>query len=660
MQILLRLAAEPGAVVRRDTLLEEVWPRRMVNDEVLSRAIAELRTALGDDAHDARYIETLPKTGYRLVARVEALEPESAPSAPNAPAPAPAGPARGHPRRWAIGFGIAVLVGAAAFVARHNVRPGDAVERLAQRLGAARPLTSDPELEVSPRFSPDGGRIAYALGRGSRARIVVQSLDGSGRRLLGDADGLALAPVFLPNGRAIAYWTRTRDGCAIVERDLESGTLRPWLDCAQSPDPRFDISRDGRMVVSAVPRAQWPHGLMIVDAPGAAPRVLTAPEPGVGDDALPRFSPDGRRVAFFRGNESHLRLWVMDVHDPASARQVSRVDGPGYGIAWLGNEGPLLVAADWFSFRALNVVDVASGEARWAGARGARFPDVNAAGDIVWENAIFSANLWLLDGAGGEPRVLWRSTRYTSQPEFSPDGASVVFASNRDGADAVYVAAPGGEPRRIAFDEAARFMRPHWAADGRSVLAVRIGTQDGAPIQEAVRIDAAAGRLEVIRELGMRVGDVRETRDGRWLLWGESTGHALRLMRAPPHEPGRGERLALPLVSQYQLDHESIYFLQPQLTALTRCALATLICEPLALHIDEADLYHWTPSRGAVYFRAREGAAHLARYVIATGRVERVATFVPGGAGSSIAVSADGRLLLAREEPPAIDLMIAR
>src|SRR5436190_21692197 len=73
MDILLRLAAQPGEVVRRETLLEDVWSRRMVNDEVLSRAIAELRTALGDDARGARYIETLPKLGYRLVAPVHDL-----------------------------------------------------------------------------------------------------------------------------------------------------------------------------------------------------------------------------------------------------------------------------------------------------------------------------------------------------------------------------------------------------------------------------------------------------------------------------------------------------------------------------------------------------------------------------------------------------------
>src|SRR5688572_20513975 len=70
MQLLLRLAAEPGEVVRRETLLAEAWPRRMVADEVLSRTIAELRSALGDEAKQARYIETLPKIGYRLIAPV--------------------------------------------------------------------------------------------------------------------------------------------------------------------------------------------------------------------------------------------------------------------------------------------------------------------------------------------------------------------------------------------------------------------------------------------------------------------------------------------------------------------------------------------------------------------------------------------------------------
>ncbi|WP_257388622.1 winged helix-turn-helix domain-containing protein, partial [Tahibacter caeni] len=76
MQLLLRLAREPDTLLRREQLLGDVWEGRYVNDEALSRAIAELRQLLDDDPRAPRYIETVPRLGYRLIARPE---PEEAP-----------------------------------------------------------------------------------------------------------------------------------------------------------------------------------------------------------------------------------------------------------------------------------------------------------------------------------------------------------------------------------------------------------------------------------------------------------------------------------------------------------------------------------------------------------------------------------------------------
>ncbi len=95
MEVLLRLAEQPGEVVPRDTLLAEVWSRRIVNDEVLSRTIAELREALEDDARAPRFIETLPKAGYRLVAPIGVLPEAGAPVAGAPPALARLPGARG-------------------------------------------------------------------------------------------------------------------------------------------------------------------------------------------------------------------------------------------------------------------------------------------------------------------------------------------------------------------------------------------------------------------------------------------------------------------------------------------------------------------------------------------------------------------------------------
>lgn len=82
MTALVHLAGS-GDVVRRDELIESVW-QTTVSDEVVSRAISLIRQALGDSARDPRFVETIPKVGYRLLVAAEAdshherVDPEAA------------------------------------------------------------------------------------------------------------------------------------------------------------------------------------------------------------------------------------------------------------------------------------------------------------------------------------------------------------------------------------------------------------------------------------------------------------------------------------------------------------------------------------------------------------------------------------------------------
>ena len=78
MDVLAYLAVRAGCVVAREEILEAVWQRQFVADATLSHVIAELRRLLGDSAQHPRYIETISKRGYRVVAtvrRVGAAEP---------------------------------------------------------------------------------------------------------------------------------------------------------------------------------------------------------------------------------------------------------------------------------------------------------------------------------------------------------------------------------------------------------------------------------------------------------------------------------------------------------------------------------------------------------------------------------------------------------
>ncbi|HEY8715681.1 MAG TPA: winged helix-turn-helix domain-containing protein [Candidatus Acidoferrum sp.] len=73
-QVLLTLAADPGAVASKDELLRKVWPDTFVTEEVLTRSVSELRKIFKDNSKAPKYIETIPKVGYRLLVPVVALE----------------------------------------------------------------------------------------------------------------------------------------------------------------------------------------------------------------------------------------------------------------------------------------------------------------------------------------------------------------------------------------------------------------------------------------------------------------------------------------------------------------------------------------------------------------------------------------------------------
>ncbi|WP_133478142.1 tetratricopeptide repeat protein [Cognatilysobacter segetis] len=145
--VLLMLLQHPGELVSRDDLLDAVWGHRHVTPGVLTRSVAQLRHALGDDPHAPRYIRTRHALGYEFVGELKAeapvveapppapspaVEPAPAPtSTPNAPTSSPV-PTTPRWRRLAIGAAAVVALLLAGLLAlRERARappapPGDA------------------------------------------------------------------------------------------------------------------------------------------------------------------------------------------------------------------------------------------------------------------------------------------------------------------------------------------------------------------------------------------------------------------------------------------------------------------------------------------------------------------------------------------------------
>ena len=128
LQVLLALLANPGGVVSRDQLRERLWPDGTYVDfeHSLNAAVKRLRAALADDADSPRYIETLPRRGYRWVAGV------SQDTKPTIPPEAPTDPPTEHRQKFTRPAAIAavllvlVVLAAAAILAmflRHRIGP---------------------------------------------------------------------------------------------------------------------------------------------------------------------------------------------------------------------------------------------------------------------------------------------------------------------------------------------------------------------------------------------------------------------------------------------------------------------------------------------------------------------------------------------------------
>jgi TolB-like protein/DNA-binding winged helix-turn-helix (wHTH) protein len=187
-QVLSVLLLRAGQLVTRDELRHELWPKNtfVEFDHALNTAVKKIRHALGDDANCPRYIETIPKRGYRFIAPVQAW-PESRPSSPGAHgtssgASVPTGPHQpsesdqarsfsGRARDMALGMfvAIAALVGVLSLYPRH---PATAAAR--RVMIAVLPLeSSDNNLEGSGLCDGITQELITQLGRSDPARLGV-------------------------------------------------------------------------------------------------------------------------------------------------------------------------------------------------------------------------------------------------------------------------------------------------------------------------------------------------------------------------------------------------------------------------------------------------------------------------------------------------------
>jgi Tol biopolymer transport system component/DNA-binding winged helix-turn-helix (wHTH) protein len=548
----LRLLVERAPhVVDKAEIFAVVWTDTAVTDNALTRIVAQLRKALGDDARDPRYIVTVSARGYRLLPAVRLVGTEPSGSAaqppialetpilapPDQPGPltppanrAQSGPSRGRrPLMLVLGAGtcLAGLIGLGSWLASQQPPEARSAAPSLGDLDLAVAASLRPEqMTVATGFdgyvaySPDGTSIAYSSDRSGALEIYVEGLaEGSIATSLTRGGGQCIQPAWSPDGRLIAYHDLAGDGIWVVPS--RGGTARRISDVGAHPT----WSPDGRRLAfqSRQPADLNPGGsfgaestIWVADADGRTPpRALTMPGRPLGSHGMPQWWPGSERVVFAVSAPAGVflgaALWTVDARS-GEFRQLSgharissefAVAPDGGGVLVIGRNTTTLwwlpVDAGW-----------QAGEPRPTGlsvagtslASLAISPDLRR---IAWTAFASNSGIWATETAGrpGAPvpivpaaEIGWRA----GHPAVAPDGR-IAFVGNRGNAgNKIFLIEAGRNPRQLTTD-ARDHHSPSWVT-GVNAIAALADHGDG---MGWWLIDPATGR----ERFGFALGDVR-------------------------------------------------------------------------------------------------------------------------------------------------------
>ncbi|MET0654060.1 MAG: winged helix-turn-helix domain-containing protein, partial [Pseudoxanthomonas sp.] len=461
LHVLLALAGQHGKVVSREALLEWVWPDTLPTDDVLTQAIGQLRKAFGDDRDAPRYLETISKGGYRLLAPVEWLDnepsrvsdiapvPTETPSIPPQSVSPRAAPSRsGRKPAWIAAVVVLAVIAMAAVWHFTSRAPAAAQVASASNGTSAEPvlpfvtITSRPGREVSANLSPDGAMVAYdQIDSNGHSTIVLQTTAHVPPRTLttppaGYSDSM---PVWSPDGRTIAFARFDPSSrCQIMLIAASGGNERKIAECFRGSAASYDWTPDGSGLLMGLETklpGERSSPLRLLDIASGQWKALDYSISEGDIDIDPRYSPDGKWIVFRRAI-SLSDLWRM----PATGGTPQRLthvksdirgwdwlpDGSGLIFSYIGNEIGM--------FR----YDFASGAVTHLKVDGfAVLPDMARNSPALAftvdqsTSGVFRLTLPATpDGKVNKERV-FPSSRSDMLPAISPDGRTLAFISDR-------------------------------------------------------------------------------------------------------------------------------------------------------------------------------------------------------------------------------------
>jgi len=591
-EILALLLSKPGELVTREELRTRLWPADTFVDfnHGLNAAVNKLREALSDSADAPRYVETLPRRGYRFTATIEwvAARPVvAATPSPNLPAPnvpallsvedkqtsrtaftseAAAVPAPADAQspstlpRYLMGAGVLfILLLAAALIVR-TVSSFGAGSPTRSMMEHTRPLVAISDT-ATPAFSPDGNSVAFFRehSQAGESGIYVTAVGSDQLVQLTNNDD-DRSPVWSPDGRWIAFSRQanqvysihlvaadgggeqkrkaeqkiettaaafTLTSNATTERELTTGGVVPT-------HAELDWSPDGKFIAFA-----GASGIYLASLADSTVRRISE-SPPMAEDWGPSFSPDGQKVMFMRNRQIGApdEIWAVPVSGGAELRLLSERGRISSVPQWSFDGRSVIFSSNRTGHPALWRVSLdapdSAVEVTQAGSP-AWDPAVSRRGyRLAYERLLRSLSVWQMnisDSDDKRPYLTVSSTSDTDQgpgPQFSPDGKRLAYMSDHSGTMEIWVSNRDGS-NGFQLSAVGGAGTPRWSPDSQSVV-FDVTTPNGSKI---VTMSLHGGAPQTLTADGFHSVCPSWSHDGKWIYFASPRSGEWQVWKIP-------------------------------------------------------------------------------------------------------------------------------
>lgn len=459
MEILVLLAQNAGEVVTKERLHEQVWNGVFVTDNALTRTVSKLRKALDDDPVNSEYIETISKSGYRLIASVnQAGNIQHSTFGYSAPK-----------RKWLAALLVAILLGVFTSM---NISSRDIYK------GAhdPKPVSTLVGPELAHDIAPGGEKITFTHVNSENGvpDVYVRFLDDLSLVNFTDRNTPQGYGIWSPDGRYIAYASAEDEACSIfMESDMGGQKIRIG-ECFSRPED-FVWSPNGKTIAFTDQKPNQNRTIYFLDVENRTVKEALSPESNTSHRD-PTFTVDGEYLVFRKKiNGQGADIFKYHLAD-RNMKQLTFDNSSIFGLDVFDKDRQVIFSSNrggqWALWRM-----------PFAGGQPARLlindrillePKVSSNdAKLIYKSVSDQTQLWRFDRKDPDMGLVSvaKSTRTDMHPALSADGKKLAFVSDRSGHFEIWIRnlETGTETKMTSFE--GKFVNmPSWSPDGSEIV----------------------------------------------------------------------------------------------------------------------------------------------------------------------------------------------